>query len=40
MADAIIALLIAQLNGGPTGDPTGADRAGPLVERGTTKPAD
>jgi len=38
MADAITALLIAQLNGGPTGDPQELIVPAHLVERGTTKP--
>jgi DNA-binding LacI/PurR family transcriptional regulator len=39
MADAIVSLLIAQLGGGPTGDPTELIVPARLVARGTTKPA-
>ncbi|MGW6276829.1 LacI family DNA-binding transcriptional regulator [Kribbella sp. NPDC055071] len=38
MADAIVALLIAQLNGGPTGDPQELIAPARLILRGTTKP--
>ena len=40
MADAITSLLIAQVNGGPTGDPQELIVPARLVQRGTTKPVD
>jgi DNA-binding LacI/PurR family transcriptional regulator len=39
MADAITSLLVAQISGGPTGDPKELIVPATLVERGTTKPA-
>ncbi|MFI5695570.1 LacI family DNA-binding transcriptional regulator [Kribbella sp. NPDC051586] len=38
MADSIVELLIAQINGGPTGDPQELIAPARLIERGTTKP--
>ncbi|MFG1625055.1 LacI family DNA-binding transcriptional regulator [Kribbella sp. NPDC049227] len=40
MADAITALLLAQLNGGPTRDPQELIVPAHLIRRGTTKPVD
>jgi DNA-binding LacI/PurR family transcriptional regulator len=40
MADSIVALLIAQINGGPTGDPQELIASARLIQRGTTKPVD
>ena len=39
MADMITSLLIAQINGGPTGDPKELIVPAQLVQRGTTRPA-
>ena len=39
MADAITSLLVAQISGGPTGDPEELIVPAQLVERGTTKSA-
>jgi DNA-binding LacI/PurR family transcriptional regulator len=39
MADAITSLLVAQIAGGPTGDPQELIVPAALIERGTTKPA-
>ena len=40
MADAIVAQLIAQINGGPTGEPQELVAPARLILRGTTKPVD
>jgi hypothetical protein len=39
MADLITSLLVAQISGGPTGDPKELIVPAELVQRGTTKPA-